>query len=757
MPKEMRMDFSMLLNKPFLAGVFTWNNAQLPGAEIGSIPFPASALTGIAIDPFKLSSLFRLRARAILQVAGTPQHSGLLLANVTPYSDLYPQTSMNQRLQSPHVFLAPNESTPCAVEIPFYKGEKLLSSRALFTDEVVSFSAVNYAKIAITVINRMGVPTGGSTSLSVSVHVIFEESEFYVPNDVQTAWIAQSSSEIMKIPSKLFDGVANGVKTITNDFIDSVRQGVRSVTGFHNPNNSTIGERVITTDYNFVNNVDQPNFFEKLDQHAQFDRITQEPIFHTTVDEMSMKYLLSKPAYDGSFFVNTADLEGRLLYSAPISPMVETRNQTAFDTQTNRYFSSNLRIFYELSRYWRGSLKMHIQASMSNFQYLKLLVVKVYGASPANGYNHIPPFYSVLNLPTSAIEFSGGGQTQTVDLPFCSPLDQIECTKDLWANAGQHGMVYIYLLQPLVSTGSGPDFAEFNVYFSAGDDFCYYGYATDPFEVLNIDPALFKAESASVLLAPSDQQGVLNDVQDALVDHRAIDFKPMYSVRDYVRRVQPSYVRSMPVNFTTQFFNLADIVDSPNSLGVLRHLFYGFNGGFKIQVTVRGVAGGGMMRYIPPCSFYRLTENNHIISRVPDDPAFNALFIMDSNAQATLPYQLRSGADNYNEQTFEFTIPNYSPFSFISTQNADRYTSSMGSLVYSRLDTTLLSDNAEFCFHVGLTDESRYGFQVKAPKVRAMQTVILTFPSRLTVAGSSNVVISTSTETFNSYYYSRLS
>jgi hypothetical protein len=60
-----------------------------------------------------------------------------------------------------------------------------------------------------------------------------------------------------------------------------------------------------------------------------------------------------------------------------------------------------------------------------------------------------PDMYDMANLQTDTIEFSAGGQVQTIDLPFCSELNQVQSAWDSFTNAYSHGMYYIYLVQTL--------------------------------------------------------------------------------------------------------------------------------------------------------------------------------------------------------------------------------------------------------------------------------------------------------------------
>jgi len=409
-----------------------------------------------------------MRACVLLQLSGTPMHQGLLLGAVTPTNNL---PAMQSMLSAPHAFMNANESTPVCIEVPFYFTVQLARTNCVDSLNGFAINSIDYAYLTVRVINVLRTAVSASTSLNVSIHFMVKEAKFYIPRNTDNTWDGQSA-DFYRLPTRIFDGLAQGAKILTGDIIDSARSALRTFTGFHNPNTPAINTRMINTDRNFLNNVDQPSLLEKLDTFGQHDRIYDKPYFSTKQDEMDIKHLLSKPQYVGTFAVTSNTPIGRVLFSQPITPMIEVG--TSYNTMY-----SPMRILYEMSRYWRGTIKMHIQPVMTNFHFCKLVVVNDY-TGDKRLLSSKPNFNQVHNMITSTVEFSAGGQVQTVDLPFCSQLDQLECHKDVRANALSHGVTYIYLMQPLVVNGAVPLTVDFNIYFTVGDDFQYYGYMVDP-------------------------------------------------------------------------------------------------------------------------------------------------------------------------------------------------------------------------------------------------------------------------------------
>ena len=240
---------------------------------------------------------------------------------------------------------------------------------------------------------------------------------------------------------------------------------------------------------------------------------------------------------------------------------------------TNKHTNIHQTLAY-LSKYWKGSIKVHLQAVMSNFHYCKLIVARDYSPDQKM-INSYPTFSSVTNLLTETVEFSAGGQIQTFELPYCSPLNQLPCSRNLSFNALEHGVYYIYLYQPLVFNGTVSTEVEFNVYISLGDDFDFFGYCVDPLvaqlQAVTELPSVVAADAemevdeetlvpqAAAFAEVSEQSDLLNTKKD--VDSESMyDLLPIKSVRDYIRRfikVQAGLVNTVTMESQKGLFQLA--------------------------------------------------------------------------------------------------------------------------------------------------------------------------------------------------------
>lgn len=669
-PTQLKMDFSRILNKPFFIKSIDWADTAVQFDTLNSVKIPGDLLlNSLAQVPFRSSVLYRAKITLVMQSSGTPMHQGTLLVSSLPVaSGASPgatvpikKSFINTLMAAPHVFMSANESTPVALEVPFYVNGKL--DRCDPDDSTVNpyNFGTNYAEVDVMVLNPLIAPTGGSKTVSVSVFAIFNEVEFYVPHiDVPFVTPAFDPEGIMSTlagkATEAIDGLFSIAKKFAGDALDAGRDGVRSLTGLHNPNKPQISDKNQVQNRQLTNVVDKPVQFEKMDPFYDYDRITRDYIFDTDIDEMSLKYILSKPQYLGTFNISTTDKSGTLCWGRPITPCQQVDKTSYVDdngeTVDTVQYNNLLQTFALLSRYWKGSLKIHIQAVMSNFHFCKLSIARDYSPvkNTATGY---PAFNSIQNLLVETMEFSAGGQVQTIDMPFCSPLNQLPVTTSWYFNAIVHGNYYVYLTQPLVYNGSVSPQVSFNVYVSAGDDFQLFGYSVDPKLVyiplvssavptaLEDEPVRADGHGGFVPVKPqppfdpeSETSQVVNDQSDVLVSKDTIntkfdcvDMRPIVSVRDYARRFYKIREITMtPTNLDANeglvFLDVAECIglraaDAArpgvfcSTLKVLAQTFAGYSGGARLKIQVRGSANMHAI-YIPPGYSYGTLTNGDI-------------------------------------------------------------------------------------------------------------------------------------------------
>lgn len=753
MPSQGRLDFDSILNKPFLIGTATWNTSSAKFAELIRIGFPSSIMTNaLAKVPFVYSTYYNLKMCVMLQVSGTPMHQGILLAATIPHA-APTVIRPNQLLSAPHVFLNANESTAVCLEAPMYvpTSTYLTPSSDTSNNSVIGTSPFgqDFCDLVIFVMNPLAVAAGSATSVSVSIHVKILEGDFYVPK-LPLTWVTQGLtdfvSELATVPTTIMDDAAGGLKKVAGDIIDYGRSMIRTLTGFHAPNIPTISGRMNVGFRNNLNNVDVQSNSEVLDPHAEFNRIYNDFYFRTAQDEMDVNYLCSKPMFIGSFIVSSTTPLGKNLFSYPITPMIET---TAPTNSTNFY--SPMRTIAECSRYWRGSMKLHIQASCTNFHYCKILILKYY--APSKGLiataNVIPSAMDIHNLPTDTLEFTSGGQIHTITIPYISNRKQLPCAKDATANAMQHCVALGYLIQPLVYNSNVPTSINFNVYISGGEDLEFSGYATDNYNIpsSSVLPTYWVPQGTFISPTVENPQRTLLFTENEYNDETNMSFRPNKSIRDYLRRMIPCAPLTLDgptTGGTYGSINVASLltatsIGNDSTFKLLSSMFLGLSGGLKVRLKITGPVHAAVT-YIPPEEYLNLdnvySSSSATITPPPSDTNFRAvmtdtLAVTPISYYTTGPqieiqdYTRSAGLQttfNQNLFTFDFIIPNMNSFNYVGGVGKWYNTALLNinpendlGVLYIRY----LTSNSAGSFptitvqpFIGLCDESRLGYQV---------------------------------------------
>jgi len=700
LPLKLEMDYSRILNKPYFVKSVDWNMTDPINKTLARILVPEEILLNeLARIPFRASVYYRAKVTAIVQTAGTPMHQGCVMVSAIPagYKKYNIDESLirNTLMCCPHAFLLANEATPATIEIPFYVQSKLAAIDLESTTISPNTLFDNYSELLFYVWNPLAGPTSSTSALTISVHFMFTELEFYVPH-VDVNWtplpgsfVSQGFFENIKSStSKAIDGIFSTGRRFTGDLLDNLRSGIKSWTGLHNPDHVVLSDRSAVQFRQNLNLVDAPNYMEKMDPYSDFTHIANDFAFDTDIDEMSLAHILKKPQFIGSFKVFSSSVTGSLLWSRPITPIQEVKKFKYIDLNNQDVFSNihtnNIQTLAYMSKYWKGSLKIHIQSVMSNFHYCRLVVARNYSPDTSMHFAY-PDYESVTNLLTETLEFSAGGQVQTIELPFCSLMNQLPCSTDFVFNALQHGMYYIYLYQPLVSNGSVSNDISFNVYLSCGDDFDYFGYAVQPLQALNNfsdapsakNLRVFEAQAA-VTVDVSNQQAILNTGDTNDVD-TLYDFRPIKSIRDYTRRMIKQYAtkisreeftasngtvvlsvaKMLGLEPTYDPLSPGDTTSYESSLALLSRLFLGYTGGVKVKIIVNGSPISEAW-YVPP-SYSLNARETYWIGTEPQPPSTSTLY-EDINEMYKFPDAngpSKTFSKKYNIQTVAVERPNY--------------------------------------------------------------------------------------------------
>jgi hypothetical protein len=683
----------------------------------------------------KLGAYYRSLLTLMISMAGTITHAGCILVGIIPplstsAQGTSQQTLINTLLSGPHAFLFANEATSVSLTVPWYCNSDVAtldmdgtSSSAPSTD-IVPVNG-NYGTLVFMVLNPLTPSDGSSKSLDIIVEAFFKSLDILVPSPkfIEYSATPPTSEGLFDIVSGVIDQGVGVAKNVIGDGIDKMRSAFKGYTGLHNPNIPLIQSRYIVTERNFTNVVDKPQFFEKLDPYVAVDRVIDNPVFNSVVDEMSLANIGSKKQLIGQFKVTASDTVGALLWSRPISPF-----QGGLSTD-QLLISNNIELLHFLHRGWRGKIKITIQSVMNNKQQVKLKMLRLYNPSTTISTAY-PKYRSILNAPSHLMEFTAGGQTQEVILDYLCRNDITPCMRDMSAEALFHGEYYIYVAQALANSGGSPESVEFNVYISLEKDFKWYGYST---ELASTQPpvvlTVFESESLNVMNEPQKQTPILNDPkndtfnsehEDRLVSN--VDIRPllrrMYKV--LTTNVTTADAAIIPLSVVVgelasgsgNFRTPAEIVSS---------MFYGKHLGFKFKLKLRNSVGL-IARFIPPNYFVDSTSSTVLSCQPLLNPDFK-----ENSTSANYPFTLQElpmvniqDAGGFS-QMFEFSVPNVSFYKYIGSPakmtGSDKpySTQDLGTVVITADGEEEFEDPILINVYAGFTDESRMGYQVIAP------------------------------------------
>jgi hypothetical protein len=397
------------------------------------------------------------------------------------------------------------------------------------------------------------------------------------------------------------DSFAQAAKTFTADVVDSARSWVRMYTGLHNPNIRNPSCRDVMAMRNNPNYVDKETYLYKLDPYAQHCTPMEEYHSDCSHDEGLISSVISKNMIVAVPGLSTSTVVGTPLFVAPISPFM-------FRSSTSPpVISAPIHKIAYMSKFWSGDLVLTLQNLGSAFHMYKLLVVREYFSS-YQMVNAVPPMSSVVNHPADVVEFSSGGQTQEIVLKMGAIFDEIPCTNDYLANGMVHGRVMVYLLQPLVTNGAVPTNVSFAVHVRAAPNFHFYGYATEDLSFTPAPPGLIAktAQSAEVPVNMSADPGLVSSSPASAVPSNS-NFRPIVHVRDLARRMVPSHAitfssASISNSGGVVSFSVADLIGTTangSPLSILSSMFYGYRGGLKVKLLIRG-ADDVVVTYVPP-------------------------------------------------------------------------------------------------------------------------------------------------------------
>jgi hypothetical protein len=512
------------------------SNANIPTGAL-SLPQDL-LVNDVIAAPFQFSAFYTAKMCLRLQVLGTPFLQGALIIYFKPnngFGTTITASSINDALVAPNVILFANQSTPACLEIPFSLPTNVGSTNFNLTDNYYNYNITRFSSNVGSIYAKVLTPLTSisATSVRISIHATFADVKFYVPkngrmlpappvfsednaqlsrlqrlrrqNGVENVLLpplqevdenpTPKVNSFAKISEKFdeFDRQRELSQQINNqnsfkfemletlayaalpsmadflkDGVDRVKRKIFTTVGLDKPTQPLVSEQhrmTTSTNYNHTEGV-LP--LDRMTMHTSHITTADANSFPANYDEMDMANILRKEQFIANFIARSSDAVGKMLFTCPMSPMC-----VPLVLGTNSGVPLITR-FYMLTKYWKGTLNLHIKMSMTDMQTAKIMVVKAYNIGRFTGY---PSITDVSNFDTETYELNKGGQEIIVPINY-NALNELNFNNmDYLSGTLQHGQIFIYLIQPVQNPVSAANFITGSVFISAGDDFSFYGPA----------------------------------------------------------------------------------------------------------------------------------------------------------------------------------------------------------------------------------------------------------------------------------------
>lgn len=375
------------LNRPMLLKNFKWKQTDTFGTDLFKIDFPNDLLGQPAMYE-KIKGFTWFRGDMVLRVNVNAQkfQQGRLMIWFRPYFNMIaptsPAFSMTTKSGYPRVDFDLSQSQSMTITVPY----------------VAPVSHLNLIKedwsIGSVFVTVYGELAGGDAEIGGSVWGHFENIELQLPTGVipyvtpvtapfsmvYSKTIAQANLKGEKAASSggPISGAAKAVGKIAS--VASMIPGISTVAapiaavagvvgnlasafGFSKPTTEKIYEPFQVSTSRNANNFNGVDLSKKLALDAT-NNISIDPIFGTTVDELSLAYIAGTPNYYAQFEFNKTQAAGTVLYEDPVSPIGFIENYKGYE---GVYSPTHLGYIASMFDFWSGAIKYKLRFVKTKF------------------------------------------------------------------------------------------------------------------------------------------------------------------------------------------------------------------------------------------------------------------------------------------------------------------------------------------------------------------------------------------------------
>lgn len=481
--------------KEFLEKPYPLISAQLGTASTGvlqTINLYSSVLNQ-AIYQDKLKGFLAFRATAVvrLQVNGNRFQQGRLIMHFLPQGSvngMYPTNMRNLDLilitQQPRVELDINTQSECVMEIPYTSPFNYLDLQNGVGNLGVLYLSVYSALEA----------TGGSTNCDYTIWVSFKDVEIVTPSTGTLTFSTQMATgkkvkgkdleeqETDKLSTKirvLSQGIGDFGKTVASVFppLTSITEPVSWALGVASGVAAAFGwSKPTVANVPMIVKFGNPPYFQNSDvactaavlANQSNNEVSCLPGFAgSNIDEMSITYIASRPAFFESIAWSTTSSVDTELISYPLTPAFFYKRRTTTNATNTFTYDLHTPVSYisRFFRYYRGSLKFTFKFVKTEFHSGRLVLTYTpgNGTVPVTNAATTFTFREILDI-RQANEYS-------FVMPYASVVPYRSVLRMFGEGPNEYGSISLRVLNDLIAPANVPSTVRILVEVSAHDDF----------------------------------------------------------------------------------------------------------------------------------------------------------------------------------------------------------------------------------------------------------------------------------------------
>lgn len=516
------------LERPITVSALAWSTASAVGTSLFARSFPDQMWADSVNRLLKMSQFTYFRAKLHFRIAPNAMqfHAGRLWCCWSPFDaqrgaagisanptnftgyqgiEIDPATQIPGELVVP--FFSPMNSIDLVANQACWGTFYVLVLNQLKTASTATVVPINisywFEDIELSMPNPALPITTGAPNAQLSVNPNVNGSQFSSSEQIRA--VSQGGSETRAaVSSGVLSNALSAVSSAAGalslipsltaiaqpvEWLTGVAGGVARYFGFNKPSGFRAPQPVIANEYTTNTHCDGVSLAQPLAASQDNEMATLPGLFGTDVDEMSIKYAVSRPNLLTTFSWAKTTTAGTVLNTTNVFPGASNYLGYTGTTTKGLFQPSHLSYVASMFRFWSGSIKYRLEIVSTPFHAGRVMIVYIPSYDPINqpalqSFNEFGNAYSIiLDISNqSAIEFEVPYVSNTpmllnrLDSPDFSVLRGGETAGVMFRNRIRNfsnGALQVVVLNPLVGADSVASTVDMNLWVSGGTDLVF--------------------------------------------------------------------------------------------------------------------------------------------------------------------------------------------------------------------------------------------------------------------------------------------